>query len=341
MKQAVEMVDEADVEDQKQDEAKGPQDVAQPQELTQGTRDASGADETSASVQEEGTEQVQPPAPVDLDPPRLVEAALFTAGRPVGVDELALATGLSQQVVKQAARSLEQEYEERGDQTALEVHMAGAKWAMQLKTVYVQHAQSLARMEIPKKTLKTLALVAFHQPLLQSDLVDMIGSKTYDHVRELIETGLVKSRPEGLSRRLTTSPEFPEYFGIPATDTQEIRAYLAKKVGLSLSELKGKPDLSDFHDAAPASPEEVEQAARQIDAAKSGDEATGGDDAGDGSPVTGESQRSTEADTDEAGSASVDTATQDDQGSSGSVADEEPRETVDAASQPAATQEDS
>ncbi len=219
----------------------------------------------------------------ELDPPRLVEAALFTAGRPVSVEELSEATGLTMSVVKQAARSLEQQYEEMGDNTSLEVGMAGAKWAMQLKTVYVEHAQSLAAMEIPKKTLKTLALIAFHQPLLQSELVDMIGSKTYDHVRELMETGLVKSRPEGLSRRLTTSPEFPEYFGIPATDTAEIRTFLAKKVGLTPAVLRGETDLEAFS-GEPATPEQVEEAAREKELEEQASEVEDGAEASDSEP---------------------------------------------------------
>jgi segregation and condensation protein B len=202
-----------------------------------------------------------------LPPARLVEAALFTAGRPVGLDELALATGLGMDTVKRAVKALEMEYEERGDATALEVRQAGAKWAMQLKTVHVQHAQSLAKMEIPKKTLKTLALIAFHQPLMQSDLVDMIGSRTYDHVHELEEIGLVRSRPKGQSKVLTTSPEFPEYFGIPATDNHEIRSYLAKKVGLSPAVLRGETGLDAFQ-GPPATAEEIEQAARLKDAEK-------------------------------------------------------------------------
>lgn len=249
----------------------------------------------------------------ELDPPRLVEAALFTAGRPVSVEELSEATGLSISVVKQAARSLEQQYEEMGDHTALEVGMAGAKWAMQLKTVYVEHAQSLAAMEIPKKTLKTLALIAFHQPLLQSDLVDMIGSKTYDHVRELMETGLVKSRPEGLSRRLTTSPEFPEYFGIPATDTAEIRTFLAKKVGLTPAVLRGETDLEAFS-GEPATPEQVEEAAREKEAdAAAAEGQTGAEEeqeppAAQAEDAAGEPKEQADADQDEA-----DVAGQDDE----------------------------
>ena len=181
-----------------------------------------------------------------LTPTRLVEAALFTAGRPVSVDEIVEATGLDVKSAKRALKALEMEYDERGDGTALEVGQAGEKWAMQLRTRYVQHARLLAEMEIPKKLLKTLALIAFHQPLLQSELVEMVGTKAYDHVRELTEIGLVKARAEGVSKRLTSSPSFPEYFGIPATDTHEIRTFLAKKVGLTLKTPTGEAQLESF-----------------------------------------------------------------------------------------------
>lgn len=203
-----------------------------------------------------------------LAPTRLVEAALFTAGRPVSVEELVIATGLDDKAVKRAVKALEMEYEEKGDATALEVRQAGDKWAMQLRAAFVEHAKTLAEMEIPKKLLKTLALIAFHQPLLQSDLVDMIGTKTYEHVHELEERGLVRTRPEGVSKRLVTSPSFPEYFGIPATDTVAIRTYLANKVGLTLKAPTGEAPLSSFPEGAATTPEDQASAdAQTTDAA--------------------------------------------------------------------------
>lgn len=195
-----------------------------------------------------------------LAPIRLVEAALFTAGRPVAVSELMEATGLGKREVDRAVKSLAMEYADLEDKSALEVAMAGDKWAMQLKTKYVAHAQKLANMEIPKKVLKTLALIAFHQPLMQSDLVDMVGSKTYDHVRELHECGLIKLKKEGLSKRIVTSPAFPEYFGIPATDTEQIRTYLANKVGLQLRARTGEAPLSQYGGDEAAAPSEAEAA---------------------------------------------------------------------------------
>lgn len=209
--------------------------------------------------------------PETLSPIRLVEAALFTAGRPVALDELEAATGLDVKSIKTAVKGLVMEYDDRGEGTSLEVRQAGDKWAMQLKAVYVQHARTLAEMEIPKKLLKTLALIAFHQPLMQSDLVDMIGTKTYDHVHELVEFGLIKTRPDGVSKRLTTSPAFPEYFGIPATDTQQIRTYLAEKVGLTLKGPAGETPLGEFPEADAASADD------SVEATDDGDVAAGAD----------------------------------------------------------------
>lgn len=191
----------------------------------------------------------------NADPVRIVEAALFSAGKPLDEVEIAENTGLRKDVVRRALEHLAADYAAR--ETALEVARAGAKWAMQVKTTYAPAAVRLAPMEIPVKLLKTLALVAYHQPLLQSDLVDMIGSRTYEHIPELMERGLVRKRPDGNSYLLSTTELFPEYFGIPATDREQIRRYLAERVGLVVApkgDGKGNATLPVGEDDAGASP---------------------------------------------------------------------------------------
>lgn len=166
--------------------------------------------------------------PIDA---RVVEAALFSAGKPLLVEEISDTTGMPKDRVRDALKTLERSYER--DDTAFEVARAGHKWAMQVKARYAPHAAKLAPMEIPARVIKTLALIAYHQPLLQSDLKNMVGSRVYDHVGELVERGLVAGKDQGISKLLTTSERFPEYFGIPATDREEIRTFLAKKVGIA------------------------------------------------------------------------------------------------------------
>ena len=160
----------------------------------------------------------------------IVEAALFSAGKPLSIEEIATQTNLSPDAVKEACKELAKEYD--GRDSVLEVGKAGAKWAMQVRPQASEPATKFAPPEIPSKLLKTLALIAYHQPMKQSELVDMIGTKVYDHVPELVERGLVKAREEGVTKILVTTALFPEYFGLDAEDREQVRATMAKLVGL-------------------------------------------------------------------------------------------------------------
>src|SRR5205823_13580608 len=84
--------------------------------------------------------------------------------------------------------------------------------------------------------LKTAALIAYHQPLLQSDLFDMIGSKVYEHTKALEDLGLVNRKPSGRSLALTTTRYFAEFFGLKSTDREGIRKLMAEKAGVAYKE---------------------------------------------------------------------------------------------------------
>jgi segregation and condensation protein B len=58
----------------------------------------------------------------------------------------------------------------------------------------------------------------------------MFGSKVYDHVKVLIELGLIHSKLDGRTSILTTTHQFAEYFGIDTTDREKIKLWLMKKV---------------------------------------------------------------------------------------------------------------
>ena len=161
-----------------------------------------------------------------------MEAALFSAGRPVSVEEIGEATGLDPETIRTTLKKLIRS--SRNRDTSLEVVKAGAKYAMQLKSELVQAAAKLAQMDIPKRLLKTLALIAYHQPLKQSELLEMVGQKVYDHVHELHKLGLILESPQGQTKILTTSSRFPEYFGIKTTKREDIKKWMAERVGIKV-----------------------------------------------------------------------------------------------------------
>ncbi|HHH78140.1 MAG TPA: SMC-Scp complex subunit ScpB [Thermoplasmatales archaeon] len=166
------------------------------------------------------------------DTSRIVEAALFSAGRPVAVEEICDAVNLGKKDVIKAIESLMDEYRARGEkgETSIEVSRAGEKYAMQLRSEYAKYGQKLSGMEVPKKLLKTVALIAYYQPVAQSEIKNMVGSKIYDHARELEEMGFVKSKKKGRTKILEVTTYFYEYFGFDTTDREEIKKKLRDRI---------------------------------------------------------------------------------------------------------------
>jgi len=162
---------------------------------------------------------------------RLVESVLFSASKPVSIDEIKEATGLTTKKVTDAIDLLIENYNiKRKNDTSIEVIQAGNKFIMQVKKKFFEQSTMVAKPEIQSHHLKTLALIAFHQPVKQSNLRRMIGPKIYDHVDDLSAMRLIYAKKHGSTEMLTTTKLFPEYFGIDSTKPEEIREFLAKKV---------------------------------------------------------------------------------------------------------------
>lgn len=155
---------------------------------------------------------------------RVVEAALFSAAKPVTVSEIKVASGLDVRTIRSALNRLVDEY--NSSDRAIEIAKMGPRYAMQVKKEYASPAAMMADLKIPKDVLKTASLIAYYQPVLQSKLSDLLGSKIYSHVRTLEELGLIKTRPRKNSIELTTTKKFIETFGIDARSRNEVKAWI-------------------------------------------------------------------------------------------------------------------
>jgi len=160
-----------------------------------------------------------------------VEAVLFAAGKPLATREIASALGIDDpRPVQRAVRTLEETYAHR--QSALEVRRVGDRYALQLQERFVPLVHAVTPVEMAPRTLKALTLIAYHQPVLQSVLVRMIGDVAYEEVQHLRGLGLVRTEPKGSTLELSTTRRFAEYFGIPSGRTEEIRRLLEQKLGV-------------------------------------------------------------------------------------------------------------
>lgn len=150
----------------------------------------------------------------------IIEAALFAAGIPIDEVTLKKLVGKKKKVTK-IISALMEEYSSRD--TGLEILELEGKYVMQVRTEYADLVRSVAPKELSSPVLRTLSMIAYHQPILQSDLVEIRGSSAYDHFRELEDRGLIKRKPLGRSKIITTSPGFSEYFGLESSDPGYIK----------------------------------------------------------------------------------------------------------------------
>lgn len=155
---------------------------------------------------------------------RIIEAALFSAAKPVTVTDLKTVTALDARTIRTALRKLIDEYNDT--ERAIEISKMGPRYAMQVKREYVDAAARLSELKVPKDVLKTASLIAYYQPVLQSKMYDLVGNKIYDHVKVLDDLGLVKAKPKRKSIELTTTKKFIETFGIDARSRQDVKAWL-------------------------------------------------------------------------------------------------------------------
>jgi len=168
----------------------------------------------------------------------LVEAALFVAGRPLSVRELSKALGIkSHDYLEKLIELLAAEYVER--KSAIEiVRVLGDKYVLQLKQEYSQRVLHLMpRPDLRTGELKTLALIAYLQPIEQSKLVKLRGSQAYEHVKHLLSMGLIYAEPYERTKILGTTPKFAELYGFPENDPVLIKEAFKKVIHSEYADL--------------------------------------------------------------------------------------------------------
>ena len=144
---------------------------------------------------------------------RLVEAALFMAPNAINVQELMRAIGTDDYTAaKQTAMRCMAEFNARD--SALQVVQVEDSFQMRLKQEYETNVQHLAaKAMFHPGLMKTLALIAFKQPISQCTVIKYRNNKAYDHIHRLVEEGFIAREPRGRSFVLRTTKKFLEHFG--------------------------------------------------------------------------------------------------------------------------------
>ncbi|WP_298667492.1 SMC-Scp complex subunit ScpB [uncultured Methanofollis sp.] len=145
-----------------------------------------------------------------MDRVTMLEAILFVADAPIDYRDLERMLGVRREEVSALVAELAGRLVARA--SPLEILDAGESVFMVLKEEFSDLVYPLLRPEISRAVLRTLSVIAYRQPILQSELVEIRGSGAYAHVDELIRRSLVARQREGRSYVLQTTPEFSRYF---------------------------------------------------------------------------------------------------------------------------------
>jgi segregation and condensation protein B len=159
----------------------------------------------------------------------LIEATLFSSGKSMSVAELSTVLGYDEDEMLDCLYSLQATLRRRRG-GSIQLAEVGVRWALEVKPSIASHLPKETKTDMPPKLLKAAALIAYHQPMPQARLVELLGQKAYDYVRELAQLGMVDRRKDGNTRRLSTTRRFSEAFGCPHTDRKKVKAWFREQV---------------------------------------------------------------------------------------------------------------
>lgn len=159
-----------------------------------------------------------------------IESALYSAGRPLRIEELVRASGTESRtktldllngIIKKTRTAFR----------AIEVAvLPDGSYVFQLKPEYSSAVKRYASKPIlPNATLKTLSYIAYSQPVSSKHLVETRGSGVYAHLKELRQLDFISHQNVGRLKIYSTTEKFQKYFGIQG-DAEDLKQRLFSKV---------------------------------------------------------------------------------------------------------------
>jgi segregation and condensation protein B len=171
-----------------------------------------------------------------------IEAALYSAGRPLKIEELIRASGTESRtktynILNNLMKKSKSVFK------AIEiVTLPDGSYVFQLKPEYSSTVKKYASKPVlPKATLKTLSYIAYMQPISSKQLVETRGSGVYSHLKELRQLDFINHQNVGRLKIYTTTEKFQKYFGIQG-DVENLKQRLFSKIRKTASQTKSNPE---------------------------------------------------------------------------------------------------
>ena len=159
-----------------------------------------------------------------------LESALYSAGRPLTLEELIKAAGTeSRQKTTAALDSIIKKM--KNVFKAIEVIiLPDGSYVFQLKPEYSSSIRKYASKPLlSRATQKTLSYIALEQPISSKQLLEVRGSGVYAQLKELRQLNFIEHQSVGRLRIYSTTEKFQKYFGIEG-DVTALKQKLFKKI---------------------------------------------------------------------------------------------------------------
>jgi len=159
-----------------------------------------------------------------------LESALYSAGRPLTLEELVKASGTeSRQKTIVTLDSIIKKM--KNVFKAIEVIiLPDGSYVFQLKPEYSSSIRKYASKPLlSRATQKTLSYIALEQPISSKQLLEVRGSGVYAQLKELRQLNFIEHQSVGRLRIFSTTEKFQKYFGIEG-DVTALKQKLFKKI---------------------------------------------------------------------------------------------------------------
>ncbi len=146
-----------------------------------------------------------------------IEAVLFAAGRAVDAEEMSKLTKIPVDHIKKLTKELKHDLESRNSPLIL-VEEANA-WKLTVGEKHLELVKNITpHTELDRSMLETLAVIAWKQPVMQSELIKIRTSSAYEHIKQLVEMGFISKIKKGRSFVLKPTGTFFDYFDLPSKE---------------------------------------------------------------------------------------------------------------------------
>jgi len=159
-----------------------------------------------------------------------LESALYSAGRPLTVEELIKASGTeSRQKTLDVLDSIIKKMKSAFKAIEI-VNLPDGSYVFQIKPEYSSSVRKYASKPLlSRATQKTLSYIALEQPISSKQLLEVRGSGVYTHLKELRQLNFIEHQTVGRLRIYSTTEKFQKYFGIEG-DVTILKQKLFKKI---------------------------------------------------------------------------------------------------------------